>query len=62
MELYRQCKRKFCRGQIEWSVDNETGLEGTCMGCARPAFRRKVDRSDPGAAEQIENSLIRGRG
>ena len=59
MELYRQCKRPFCGGQIEWAVDIETGLEGTCMGCGRPAFRRKVDRTNPGDAELIENSLLR---
>jgi hypothetical protein len=58
MELFRECKREFCKGTVQWSVDTETGLEGTCLGCGRPAFRRKVDRTDPGAAELIENSLI----
>lgn len=59
MELYRQCKRPCCGGQIEWSIDRLTGLEGTCMGCGRPAFRRKVDRTPPLVAELIESSLNR---
>ena len=58
MEIYRQCKRPFCKGQIEWKVDTETGLEGTCLGCGRPAFRRKVDRTPPGEAELVEQSLV----
>jgi hypothetical protein len=59
MELYRQCRRPICGGQIEWSVDIETGLEGTCLQCGRPAFRRKVDRTPPDVAELVENSLLR---
>jgi len=58
MELYRNCRRPYCKGTIDWTVDTLTGLEGTCTSCARPAFRRKVDRTRPEVAEAVEQSLV----